>query len=263
VFDVPTVASFYGAGDELHLAFNIPLLHTPFEADALRAVVEETEVEVPNGSWPVWTAGNHDMSRYPTRWADGDPAKARCVLMMLMTLRGTVFLYYGDEIGMPDTGVPKDQLRDPVGVRFHPVAGRDPERTPMHWSAAPGGGFSSDSTAEPWLPYGDFEACNVADQRRDPDSMLSLCRDLIGLRDAIPDLRNGAYTTIDSAPKGLWAWRRGERVVVALNLSEKPEQVADVTGLLRIGTHRDRDGERVDGILHLRAWEGVIVWLDA
>jgi alpha-glucosidase len=262
VFDVPTVASFYGNGDELHLAFNIPLLHTPFEAGALRAVVEQTEAEIPPGCWPVWTAGNHDLSRYPTRWADGDPAKARCALMMTLTLRGTAFLYYGDELGLPDTDVPKERLRDPVGLRFHPVAGRDPERTPMPWSAEPGGAFTTDPGVEPWLPYGDFAACNVADQRRDPDSMLSLGRDLIGLRDAVPDLRCGAYVTLASTPEGLWAWRRGEQVVVALNLGDEPATLDGVTGLLRIGTARVRDGERVDGVLRLDPWEGAVVWVD-
>ena len=208
VLDVPTVASFYGAGDELNLAFNIPLLHTQFEAKALRAVVEETEAEVPPGSWPVWTAGNHDLSRFPTRWGEGDPAKARCALMMILTLRGAAFLYYGDEIGMPDTDVPEERLRDPVGIRFHPLAGRDPERTPMQWSPAPGGGFTSDPGVEPWLPYGDFASCNVEDERHDPGSMLALCRDLIGLRDAVPELRSGDYATIERTPEGMWAWRR-------------------------------------------------------
>jgi alpha-glucosidase len=262
VFDVPTVASFYGAGDELNLAFNIPFLHTPFEAKALRTVVEETEAEVPPGSWPVWTAGNHDLSRFPTRWGEGDSAKARCALMMILTLRGAAFLYYGDEIGMPDTDVPKERLRDPVGIRFYPLAGRDPERTPMHWSAAPGGGFTSDPSVEPWLPYGDFASCNVEDQRRDPDSMLALCRDLIGLRDAVPELRGGDYATIDSTPEGMWAWRRGDRVVVALNLAYEPARLDDVTGLLRICTRRERDGEGVEGALELGPWEGAVVWLD-
>ncbi len=262
VFDVPTVASFYGAGDELNLAFNIPLLDTPFEAEALRAVVEETEAKIPHDCWPVWTAGNHDLSRFPTRWCDGDPAKIRCALMMIVTLRGAAFLYYGDEIGMPDTDVPKERLRDPVGIRFHPVAGRDPERTPMQWSSAPGRGFSSDPSVEPWLPYGDFAGCNVADQRRDPDSTLSLCRDLVGLRDAVPELRNGDYATVAATPAGLWAWRRGERVIVALNLADEPARLDEVTGLLRVCTRRGRDGERVDGVLELGPWEGAVVWLD-
>ncbi len=261
VFDVPTMASFYGTGDELHLAFNIPLLHTAFEAGALREVVEETEAEIPPDGWPVWTAGNHDVSRFPTRWGDNDPARARCALMMTLTLRGAAFLYYGDEIGMVDTDVPRERLRDPVGLRFHPLAGRDPERTPMQWSPDPGGGFSADPTVEPWLPNGDFASRNVADQRRDPGSILALCRDLIGLRDALPDLRAGAYETL-VADGDLWAWRRGERVVIALNLGGEPARVDGIDGIVRIGTDRARDGERVDGTLTLGPWEGAVVWLD-
>jgi len=260
VFDVPTMASFYGVGDELHLAFNIPLLHTEFEPAALGAVVEETEAEIPAGCAPVWTAGNHDVSRFPTRWAAADPARARCALLMTMTLRGAAVLYYGDEIGMPDADVPRDRLRDPVGLRFHPLAGRDPERTPMQWGPEPGGGFSVDPTTQPWLPFGDFAACNVADQRRDPDSMLALCRDLIGLRDAVPDLRDGDYE-IMAADASLWAWRRGERIVVALNLGDAPAALDGIEGLVRIGTDRARDGGRVDGTLTLGPWEGAIVWL--
>jgi alpha-glucosidase len=265
VFDVPTVASFYGTGtDELHLAFNIPLLHTPFDADALCAVVEETEALLPDGAWPVWTGSNHDVSRFPTRWAGNDPDKTRCALMMLLTLRGASFLYYGDEIGMPDVEVPKERIVDPVGVTFHPLpVGRDPERTPMQWTAAPGGGFSSDPTVEPWLPYGDAAACNVEDQRRDPDSVLSLCRDLAQLRAAVPDLHAGAYETV-VADGGVWAWRRGDRTVVALNLADTPASVdLPGPGAVRIGTRRARADERVDQRLELRPWEGAVVWLDA
>jgi alpha-glucosidase len=260
VFDTNSMLSFYGAGDELHLAFNFLLLHANFEPEALRTVVEDTLAGLPGGSWPVWTGGNHDMYRFPSRWCEGDPAKARCALMMLLTLPGSVFLYYGDELGMPDTDVRKERLEDPVGKRLYPVYGRDPERTPMQWSPAAGAGFTAPGV-EPWLPFGDYATCNVEDQRRDPDSMLSLCRDLIGLRAAVPDLRTSAYAQI-SADTGLWAWRRGGRTVVALNLGDEPAALDLPEGLVRIGTRRDRDGERVAGRLTLASWEGAIVWLD-
>jgi alpha-glucosidase len=261
VFTQEELASFYGKGnDELHLAFNFLLLHSRFQPAALRAAVEGELALLPADAWPVWTGGNHDMYRFPSRWCDGDPAKARCALMMLLTLPGTAFLYYGDELGMPDTDVPKERLEDPVGKRLHPVYGRDPERTPMPWSPATGAGFTA-PVVEPWLPFGDHATCNVEDQRRDPDSMLSLCRDLIGLRAAMPDLRAGAYARL-AADGGLWAWRRGERVVVALNLGDDPARLALANGMVRIGTRRERDGERVDGSLALGPWEGAIVWLD-
>src|SRR5436309_15288914 len=105
---------------------------------------------------------------------------------------------------MPDTEVPEDPLEDPVGTWLYPVYGRDPERTPMPWSPGPGAGFTAPNV-EPWLPFGDIAACNVEDQRRDPDSMLSLCRDLVGLVAAVPDLRVGGYRRVAAVGR-LRAW---------------------------------------------------------
>jgi alpha-glucosidase len=171
--------------------------------------------------------------------------------MMLMTLRGTPFLYYGDEIGMADRPFEKDELRDPVGLRFHPVAGRDPERTPMQWTGAPGAGFTTPD-ATPWLPFGDAGACNVADQREDPRSVLNLTRDLIAFR-----------TTMGSAPYerlpsdgGPWLYRRGD-VVVALNMSDEVVTV-DLAGDVALSTSRDLEGQSAGG-LSLGGWEGVVV----
>jgi alpha-glucosidase len=262
VLDPEMFASFYGNDDELNLAFNFMLLHSKFEAPALRAAVEHAEANLPASAWPVWTGGNHDNHRYPTRWGDNDPRKARAATVMLIGLRGTPFLYYGDEIGMPDTTVPVDRILDPVG-KFHGARmGRDDERTPMHWTAEPGAGFSTPGV-EPWLPYGDFASCNVAGQRHDPDSMLSLTRDLIGLRDAMPELRHGAYLTLPASDDRVWAWKRGERTVVVLNLSDEP---ADVGGVgpaeVRVATVRTRDGEQVKDALHLDPWEAAILWRD-
>jgi alpha-glucosidase len=262
VLDPKMFASFYGNDDELNLAFNFMLLHSHFSASELRAAVEHAEEHLPASAWPVWTGGNHDNHRFPTRWAGGDPRKTRAAMMMLMGLRGTPFLYYGDEIGMPDTDVPVDRILDPVGVFHGPRMGRDDERTPMHWNAEPGGGYSTPGV-EPWLPYGDFAACNVTDQRRDPDSMLSLTRDLIGLRDAMPELRRGSYTTLPASDDAVWAWRRGDRTIVALNLSDDPRDVSDVgPGELRVSTIRARDGEQVKDTLHLEPWEAAIIWRD-
>ena len=134
---------FYGGGhDELHGGFNFQFMHAPLEAAKMREVVEGTEALLPEGSWPTWHGSNHDFSRLTTRWAGGDPAKVKVALLILLTLRGTPFLYAGDEIGLPDADVPKERLLDPVGVRFYPYAGRDGERTPMVWDGGPNGGFS-------------------------------------------------------------------------------------------------------------------------
>jgi alpha-glucosidase len=262
VLEPESLAEFYGEGDELNLAFNFALLHSKFKAADLRAAVEDAERLLPEDAWPVWTAGNHDNHRFPSRWAGGDARKARLALVMLMGLRGTPFLYYGDEIGMLDGDVPVERVLDPVG-KFHGVRmGRDPERTPMQWTSEAGAGYSQPGV-EPWLPYGDYEAINVAAQRQDPDSTLALTRDLIGLRDAMPELRRGAYATLPSSNDRIWAWQRGERTIVALNLSDDGVTVPDVgPGMIRIATNRTRDEERVDASLQLAPWEGVIVWRD-
>jgi alpha-glucosidase len=262
VLEPEAFATFYGNGDELNLAFNFMLIHSKFEAPQLRAAIEHAERLLPAHAWPVWTGGNHDNHRFPTRWGANDPLRTRAALVMLMGLRGTPFLYYGDEIGMVDTDVPSDRILDPVGVFHGARMGRDDERTPMQWTAEEGAGFSPPGV-EPWLPYGDYRAYNVSDQRHDPDSALSLTRDLIGLRDALPELRDGAYTTLPAPNEDVWVWRRGERTIVACNLSADPVEIdAAGPGAIRISTNRARDGERVEAALGLAPWEAVILWRD-
>ena len=257
VLDVRTMGRFYGTGDELHLAFNFTFIHASFEAAALAEVVAESELVIPDVGWPVWTVSNHDVSRVMTRWAKGDERKLRCALMSLLTLRGTPVLYYGDEIGMPDTLIGQDDLQDPLGKRAWPAPrGRDPERTPLPWSREPGAGFTT-ADVRPWLPIGDATARNIADQRRDPSSTLSFVRDLIAIRRQRSEVRNGAYRQLPSPP-GVWAWQRGGDTTIALNLSDHPLRIAGVAGTIVISTDRSRDGQGLDGGLSLGAWEGAI-----
>lgn len=259
LLDVERMARFYGeSDDELSLAFNFQFVHTPFEAEALRPGVEVLEAAIPSHGWPAWTGSNHDVGRFPTRWASGDPEKAKCGLLMLLCLRGTPVLYYGDEIGLEDTVLEREQLRDPVGQRFFPVyAGRDPCRTPMPWTGGQGGGFTG-AGVEPWLPIGSLER-NVEAQRDDPESVFSFCRDALALRRELGDLRTGVYEALP-APKGAWVWRRGEGVTVALNLSDREVTVGDgLRGTIRLATRRAREGEDVSGRLSLGPSEGVVV----
>jgi alpha-glucosidase len=222
-------------------------------------VIERTEELMPDGCTPVWTGSNHDVPRFPTRWAENDPERARCALMMLLTLRGSVFLYEGDEIGMVDTPLEKSEMKDPVSIQYYPAYIRDGARTPMQWTSTPGGGFT-DPDVTPWLPFGDL-ATNVQDQRTDPDSFLSLTRDLIGVRDAIPDLRSGAYASLAS-PDDVLAYQRGDQTVIALNLGTEPKTLDGITGTIRVGTRRARAEETVTGTLTLAPSEGVVVLLD-
>ena len=258
VREVDRMAAFYGTGeDELHLAFNFPFVYAAFDA-RLADVVAETEALLPQSAWPVWTGSNHDAGRFPSRWCDGDEARTCLALMALLTLRGTPVLYYGDEIGMTEAELRPEDLRDPVGLRRWPEdPGRDPMRTPMQWSGADGAGFTEPG-AVPWLPLGNHRACNVQEQRDDPASVLSFTRSLIGLRRRSADLRSGAYAPLN-APPGIWAWRRGGSVVVALNLSDQEARVQGVEGTVAASTSPERRGRGVSGALTLDAWEGVVV----
>ena len=254
-----TLMDFYGDGhDELHGGFNFVFLNAALEAAAMRAVVEEVEATLPIGAWPIWTGSNHDVSRLATRWAGGDPAKVRCALLILLTLRGTPFLYQGDEIGLTDGPIEQSDLRDAVGIRFWPYyKGRDAERTPMPWSAGPGGGFTRDGVRT-WLPMADPAQCNVADQVGDPDSVLAFTRRAIARRAASDDLALGSYRSLPS-PAGTWAFERGGGTVVALNMSDSPQQLEGVAGSIVLATDRAREGAAVGDGLTLAAWSGVVV----
>jgi alpha-glucosidase len=239
VLDVAEMASFYGAdADELQLAFNFPFLHASLRAAALRRVVERTEQALPQAAWPVWTLSNHDHVRFPTRWCDGDERKIRCALLVLLTLRGTPVLYYGDELGLGDGPTPEPP-RDPARPP------RDGCRTPMPWDGEP--------PAVTWLPHGDLSR-NVQAQRDEPGSVLNLCRDLVELR---REFAGEPYSTVPTGP-GVWAWRRGP-TTIAVNLSGRPAHVRNVEGTVRISSDRSRDGERVSGRMRLEPWSGVVV----
>jgi len=207
VMEIERLIRFYGSGeDELHLAFNFPFTFSPLEADVLRGIVEATEAALPERAWPVWMLSNHDIARFPTRMAGGDERKARAALFLLLALRGTPVLYYGDELGMPEADVPPEQQRD--------MDGRDGARTPLPWN----GGWTN-----PWLPM-TAQVEPVASQRADGDSFLNYCRALIMQRRANPDLLEGDYETLPS-PEGAWAFRRGERTGIAVNLSDETVEV--------------------------------------
>jgi alpha-glucosidase len=169
-------------------------------------------------------------------------------------VRGTPVLYYGDEIGLRDVDLTQDELLDPVGIRFWPAyPGRDGGRTPMQWTGARGAGFAKPGT-KTWLPIGDADTCNVEKQRDDERSVLHLTRDLIALRKRFV----GASYLRRKSPEGTWVYRRGDHVV-ALNMSDEPQKVTRMRGVIRISTTRERDGQEFSGGLSLEPWEGVVV----
>jgi alpha-glucosidase len=218
VLDVDRLVEFYGRdNDELHLAFNFHFLRAPWTAAAFRERTAMFERVMPRGAWPDYTLSNHDNPRAASRYAGGDAAqgqrRARLAAMMLLTLRGTPFIYYGEEIGMMDAPIPANRIVD--------VAGRDPERTPMQWDASRNAGFTH---GDPWLPMApDAATVNVEAQRRDPASMLSLYRALIRERRNSAVLRRGSYREL-AGPSEVFAFAReldGERRVVLLNFASR------------------------------------------
>jgi alpha-glucosidase len=228
VFDLARFATFYGTGtDELHLAFNFPFVFAGLEGDALAQVVAETERALPAAAWPVWTLSNHDVVRFPTRICAGDERKIRTALLILVGLRGTPVLYYGDELGMPQTEIPPDRVLD--------VRDRDGARTPMPWGDV--------DWHKPWLPLGDGVR-SVAEQRQDPGSVLTFCRELIALRRARPELAAGGYEPVETR-QGAWVWRRGDSIAVAVNLSPDPVEV-DVGGRVLLSTSGSDDPSVLD-----------------
>jgi alpha-glucosidase len=261
---VEHMVEFYGENlDECHLPFNFHLVTEPWAARGFAAFINEYERLVPEGGWPNWVLGNHDRPRIASRVSAG---QARVAAMLLLTLRGTPTMYYGDEIGMHDVSIPPDRLVDPAG-KINPSMNRDPERTPMQWDATENAGFT---TGEPWLPIGTEAArVNVTAQRDAPTSMLSLYRRLIWYRRSSEALRLGSYRPLDSAPDGVFAYLReaeSERLLVALNFTSRPLEldVGDMaaSGHLALSTDPSRPGGELDlRPIALGPDEGVIIRL--
>jgi alpha-glucosidase len=199
------------SGQGLHAGYNFALLLAS-DAGAIRAHLETLAAFADH--WPCIAFSNHDVIRTATRFA---PQAAPVMLALLCALRGTMLLYQGEELGLPEVVLRRDQLKDPVGDLYYPLfKGRDGCRTPMPWDAAkPNLGFSS---ATPWLPLGsEHRALAVSEQDKDPASTLNLFRALMHQRAASAALRTGDLTLLE-APLPLIAFRRGEDTLCLFNL---------------------------------------------
>jgi alpha-glucosidase len=264
LLDLPRVVSYLGAGDQLHLVHNFVFLDLPWDAVAFRVVIDEFEALAEDTAWPAWMPASHDHSRVATRYdgAGRGPARARAMAVLLYGLRGTPFVYQGEELGLPDADVPLERVVD--------VDGRDPERAPIPWrppsAAGPGAGFTS---GEPWLPLvADAEDLCAERQAADPRSTLALFRRAAALRAATPALQTGAQRMLDAGDSVL-AWLRedaDDRLLVALNFATDDMALrlpAEAT--LVLSTDPDRaEGELPPaGVLELGPEEAVVLRLAA
>ncbi|WP_322807327.1 alpha-glucosidase [Thermanaerothrix sp.] len=250
--------AFYGNGyDELHLVFNFPLMRTRrITPQWVLQNQRERLAQLPSGAWPCNTLGNHDSSRIRSAFGDGvhDEGLMRVLAALVLTLKGTPFLYNGEEIGMTDylfTDV--SRFRDPLALRaydlevrllgtppsdaaFHAAAyGRDKCRTPMQWRNAPNAGFCP-KDVEPWLPVNPNyrEGINVADQERDGGSLLHFYHDLLQVRRCSPALRHGEYQPLSDETKDYLLFLRSapeQTCLVALNFSPHPQDIDLSSGL--------------------------------
>jgi len=261
---VERLMAYYGAsGRGAHLPFNFQLIRLAWNAKEIAEAVERYEALLPSYAWPNWVLGNHDKPRIATR---AGAAQARVAAMLLLTLRGTPTMYYGDEIGMHDVPIAPDQVQDPFEKNVPGLGlGRDPVRTPMQWSS---GQWAEFSTVRPWLPVADdYRNANVELERKDASSLLSLYRRLIELRRAERALSVGDYAALP-AGEDLVAYMRkagSRRILIVLNFGARPRRFnlneLEAQAVLLLSTYLDRERKKLAAELQLRPDEGVNVEL--
>lgn len=222
----------YTGEDKLHAAFNFAFMWSPFDPSKLaRAILDWEALHAEHGLWPNYVMGNHDASRMATRHTKNEEdARLKVLMALLLTVRGTPFLYYGEEIGMRDVFFKRSEILDPPGKKYWPFyKGRDGCRSPMQWDDSAYAGFSS---IKPWLPvHPNYRTRNVEAQKADPNSMLNFTRDLIKLRRGKSALVRGDYTLLTEKPTNTLVYLREtaeQRVLVALNFRNHRTPVMDV-----------------------------------
>jgi alpha-glucosidase len=254
---VQQLVNYYGADLKgAHLPFNFLLLQCAWSAEALARTILNYYEALPAGAWPNWVLGNHDQPRIATRIGAG---QARVAAMLLLTLPGTLTLYYGEELGMTNVQIPAEKVQDPAEKNEPGIGqGRDPERTPMPWDTSPSAGFTIGS---PWLPLGDDHvAINVEALEADQTSMLHLYRRLIHLRRNCPTLVGGKLQVVKADQHLLSFQRIGEkeRFLVLLNLGYDSIRVQLENATVLLSTFLDREAESVNGSIDIRVAEGIV-----
>jgi alpha-glucosidase len=268
LLDPAAAAHYYGDNDEFHLVPNFSLVNLPWEVPHLRASIDAYEQALPANAHPAHMFGSHDERRLASRF--GSEA-ARCAAVMLLTLRGSPILYFGDELGMTDVLIGEHEQQDPWGIRTGlPHLSRDPARAPMLWSTEESAGFSpTESERPPWLPvHTDFQELNVETLLAQPRSILNLYRRLIELRRQSSSLTLGTYRSLDTDRDALYAYLREDDVsstLIVLNFDSSAaiySHSVPRTGHILLSSELDRSGPADCSELKLRGNEAVVVHLD-
>ena len=268
---IQSLVSYYGGSQssdaphllEAQMPFNFHLIQTAWDTGTIAELIRQYEAALPPGAWPNWVLGNHDQRRLATRIG---PAQARLAAVLLLTLRGTPTLYYGDELGMPDARIAPEQVQDPAEKNEPGIGqGRDPERSPMLWQNTENAGFTAPGTAT-WLPLvWDWPQYTVETQDSDPGTMLKLYRTLLQLRRDHSALSAGSITGV-AASNGVLSYIRTHqsmRLQMHLNLTDHPASTTCLPGKLLLTTHLDASGGDVGGAHGLRPNEAIIIRLTA
>ena len=267
---IEQLVEYYGATSSqpplllgAQLPFNFHLIQTTWEAPRIAQLILDYEVALPAGAWPNWVLGNHDQIRLATRIGAG---QARAAAVLLLTLRGTPTLYYGDELGMPDARIAPEDVQDPAEKNQPGMGqGRDPERSPMLWTNRPNAGFT-DAASKTWLPLvWDWPAYTVEIQRADPATMLKLYQRLLALRREQPALHAGAISEVSATDSVLRFVRtHGEtRLQILLNLTGDPQKTSCPAGNVLLSSYLDDTPHASSAITALRPNEAVVVRISA
>ena len=258
------LVTYYGRDNKgAHLPFNFMLISLPWDAQKIATAVDEYEGALPANSWPNWVLGNHDQPRITSRIG---LQQSKVAAILLLTLRGTPTIYYGEELGMRDVPIPFEEVRDPQGLNMPDKnLSRDPARTPMQWNDSAYGGFSS---AKPWLRTGvDYKRVNVEKQKNDPYSHIYLYKNLITLRQNQPSLMWGNYKPVNADKQALAYIRQApgaKGFLIVLNLSHRPCYLnipSAEGGKVLITASGEGEGNIISGNLQLSGDEGMIIEL--
>jgi len=268
--DPATAADYLGSGDDsVHLAFDFSLMFQPWNARKFYTCLKNWYGHIPQNGWACNVLSNHDLFRSINRFGRKRHLyeKSRLMAVLLLTLKGTPFIYYGEEIGMTNGQLRKNQIADPLGKRFWPFfKGRDRARTPMQWTSENHAGFSKHT---PWLPVNqNYSELNVEVESGTPDSILNFYKKLICLRNDTENLQSGDWVPVIKGEKGILAYLRNlnnKKILVLLNFRRRSGNIFlpdPVRGNVLISTHRKEGTVFKTGEDHIYPYEATVIMLN-